>query len=221
MSTIFSKPMFWGDQNCIQPTEIANIGYAAGDNPAAEHENYFRHQTYLCLQELQKTVNTLEAETVAEAGLCGENVFYLLRKDGTMTISGTGSVRDHAFLNREDITEMEIHIGGSLGDGSIPNNGGVFAGCHNLNRVSVNCSAIGDFAFLQCAKLSYLAIGNQVSKIGSLIFEFAATVVNSTIVEYAGTMEEWSAIQKNADWAEDGNLYKNQVSCTDGTVSIA
>lgn len=49
----FKTPMYWSDENCSEPGEIAQTGYSIGDSPAAEHENYFRRQTYLCLTELQ------------------------------------------------------------------------------------------------------------------------------------------------------------------------
>lgn len=52
----FTEPMYWGGTNCVKPENVAESGYVAGDNPAAEHENYFRHQTYLCLKELQDAI---------------------------------------------------------------------------------------------------------------------------------------------------------------------
>lgn len=65
MSDHFTKePMYWSGENCVQPEAIAETGYVAGDNPAAEHENYFRHQTYLCIKELQVGVGYL-TEAVA------------------------------------------------------------------------------------------------------------------------------------------------------------
>ena len=49
----YTEPMFWGGNNCICPEGIAQTGYQPHDSPAAEHENYFRRQTYLCIKELQ------------------------------------------------------------------------------------------------------------------------------------------------------------------------
>lgn len=213
MSTTFSKPMFWGEQNCIQPTEIANAGYVLGDNPAAEHENYFRHQTYLCLQELQKAVNTLEAETVAEAGLCGENVFYLLRKDGTMTITGTGSIADHQFQGRNDISEVKINISGSVGTEA-------FSGCEKLTSMCVDCSIIGDRAFADCHYLQYLSLGKGISKIGSYIVEDIMISHHITTGVYQGTTAEFLAIARAKNWAAGHHFIGNKVTCTDGEILI-
>lgn len=213
MSTAFSKPMFWCDQNCIQPTEIANTGYVAGDNPAAEHENYFRHQTYLCLQELQKVANTLEGETVAEAGLCGENVFYLLQKNGMLTITGTGSIADNQFQGRNDISEVKIDIAGSVGAEA-------FARCEKLTSMTVNCSSIGDRAFADCHYLQYLSLGKSISKIGSYIVDDIMISYHITTGVYQGTTAEFLAIDRSKDWATGHHFIGNKITCTDGVVLL-
>lgn len=76
----YTEPMFWSGNNCVQPGEIAQIGYQAGDNPAAEHENYFRRQMYLCIKELQSYLfniaDTVQFQNDTQGG------FYYLNDDG-------------------------------------------------------------------------------------------------------------------------------------------
>lgn len=73
--TQITQPMFWGKNQCEEPGAIAQTGYQKGDNPAAEHENYFRRQTYLCIKQLQSFLfNTADEVTfLGEEG----NLYYL------------------------------------------------------------------------------------------------------------------------------------------------
>ena len=202
----FSEPMDWSDNNCIKPDAIAAVGYVSGDNPAAEHENYFRRQTYICLSELQYYA-------VVDTGLCGENVFYLLRYGGESSISGTGSIAERAFIGNEKMKTADIQISGKLGADA-------FTGCTYLSSVNVNCTEIGNQSFSMCPRLRTIKLGKNISQIGTAILDGTPTIVSNTIVEYAGTVAEWNAIQKDSDWAYGSNIANHEVVCTDGTVPI-
>lgn len=218
----FSKPMYWGEQNCIQPTDIANIGYVPGDNPAAEHENYFRRQTYLCLQELQSTVRSIyEAVNVMipyvelESGNCGENTEYSIRADGTLHITGNGSINDLSFEKREDFTAAEIDIGGDTGIGA-------FSGCTNLGIVTVSCNKICDKAFAGCFKLNTFTIGKSVTEIGSqILLGSGFHIANGIEILYEGTIAEWNAVTKAENWVGEMVTVKDGVVvCLDGTAEV-
>lgn len=218
----FSKPMYWGEQNCIQPTDIADIGYVPGDNPAAEHENYFRRQTYLCLQELQSTVRSIyEAVNVMipyvklESGNCGKDTEYSLCADGTLHVTGNGSINDLAFEKREDFTAAEIDIGGDVGIGA-------FSGCTNLGMATVSCNKICDKAFAACSKLNTLIIGKSVTEIGSGILTGSAFHIGTGVhIEYAGTIVQWNAVTKAENWVGEMVTVKDGVVvCLDGTAEV-
>lgn len=83
-----TEPMYWSGTNAQKPEGIAKTGYRVKDNPAAEHENYFRHVTYQCIKELQQILLN-QAEHVQFAG-DAENGFYFLDDDGNRL---TGQVR--------------------------------------------------------------------------------------------------------------------------------
>jgi len=218
----FSNPMYWGEKNCIQPTDIANTGYVPGDNPAAEHENYFRRQTYLCLQELQSTVkmlyesvNVMLPYVVLDSGICGEDTEYSHFADGTLRVTGDGSINERAFELKDDFNFLEINIGGDIGAGA-------FVGCEWLNSVTVNCKKICDNVFCVCPRLNHLIIEKSVSEIGSgIIFGSAFHIGRGVRIEYTGTMAEWNAIKKAADWIGDQVVVENGVvNCSDGTVEV-
>lgn len=86
-----TEPMFWSGQNCICPEGIAKTGYQSGDNPAAEHENYFRRQTYLCIKELQSYLFN-QADSVQFEKDASGDLYYLdengERMTGEVTIDG-------------------------------------------------------------------------------------------------------------------------------------
>ncbi|MBQ9506325.1 MAG: InlB B-repeat-containing protein [Clostridia bacterium] len=51
------------------------------------------------------------AATVVETGSCGESATYTLDSDGLLTISGSGTIADNAFLNRTDIRKVVVEEG--------------------------------------------------------------------------------------------------------------
>ena len=89
----FSQPMYWGDKNCIQPTDIADVGYVPGNNPAAEHENYFRHQTYICLLELQRLAEKLSTQIAAIEGCVRTYNFPDVDGDGIVSVSDAARIQ--------------------------------------------------------------------------------------------------------------------------------
>ncbi len=218
----FLNPMYWGKQNCIQPTDIANTGYVPGDNPAAEHENYFRRQTYLCLKELQSIVSTLNEYIdimrpyiAIDAGVCGEGTEYSLCLDNTLQITGTGSIDASVFEHREDFSALEVNIGGNVGIGA-------FGGCTELNTANINCVKIGSNAFMGCSKLGFITIGENVTEIESGILTGSGFYIpNGIRIMYAGTTTEWNAITKADNWIGYGVTVENGVViCTDGNVEV-
>lgn len=84
----YTEPMFWSGNNCIQPGSIAQTGYVGGDNPAAEHENYFRHQTYMCIKELQSYLFNVADAIQFQQTENGD--FYYLDESGNKV---TGTVK--------------------------------------------------------------------------------------------------------------------------------
>lgn len=224
MSNTFLEPMYWGDKNCIEPTEIADKGYKGGDNPSAEHENYFRHQTYLCIRELQQEIEILQKSIrILKNNVfspCGEHVTYEIDKS-TMYIKGTGSINDSAFKDSSDkmndlFNSLNIDIKGKIGNQSFSNCG--------LQVVNIkNCAEIGDFAFAGNSALNYLFLSKTISVIGERVFTGCGTSIeNGIFIEYEGTIAEWNAIDKNENWVGDFCKIKDDViHCKDGNISIS
>ena len=87
-------------------------------------------------------------------GKCGDNLSWKYT-NSTLTITGTGAMYDYTsstmpwILLRDSITEIVISSGCTLIGNS------VFAGCANLNSVTIpnSVTGIGDSAFSGCGKL--------------------------------------------------------------------
>lgn len=100
----------------------------------------------------------------ADSGYCGEmgdDVAWVLDSDGVLTVSGSGKIRDFAFVNRPDIVSVVIRDGvKGVGDSA-------FESCKNLTSITLPDSVtdIGCEAFRNCRKLKEITIPDGVTAI--------------------------------------------------------
>lgn len=167
------------------------------------------------LKKVMRAVDVISSYIEISIEECGEDVEAVISADETLRISGTGSINERAFEKREDFSTLIIDIGGDVGMGA-------FGGCENLSEITVNCNKINSKAFWACTRLHWLNIGKSVSEIGSGIISNSAFYIPSGVrVMYDGTMEEWNAITKAADWIGDQvTVENNVVVCSDGEVEV-
>jgi hypothetical protein len=90
-------------------------------------------------------------EEVPTSGTCGDNLTWTLSDDGTLTITGSGAMRDYAnsnspfYANRENIKKVIIEEG---------------------------VTSIGEWAFSECDSLKEIIIPNSVSEIDPYSFYY-------------------------------------------------
>lgn len=115
-------------------------------------------------ETVEETVGML-AEDVIDSGTCGDDLTWMLTKDGTLTISGTGEMEYYHGAdtapwckNQEDIVNVVVTSGVT----SIGNY--VFSGCSNLTSVTIpeSVTSIGDLAFDGCSSLTSVRIPDGV-----------------------------------------------------------
>ena len=117
-----------------------------------------------------------------ESGTCGTNTTWVLDDDGTLTISGTGTVGDFFSSYRDDITNVIINSGvTSIGEDA-------FRNCSNLNSVTIPSSvtSIGSAAFRYCENLNSITIlGNSI--------DIAKGAFYGCLLEnfYVNSVEQW------------------------------
>ncbi len=126
----------------------------------------------------------VEAATTVDSGTCGENLTWTLDSDGTLTISGTGKMKDYTWCDVSPFYYKNIIKTVNIYDGvtSIGNYG--FSGCSNLMSVTIPDSVmrIGYNAFCNCSSLTSVIIGSEVNDIDSVNSVFEGCSKLETIV---------------------------------------
>lgn len=109
-------------------------------------------------------------DLLIDSGYCGENIKYMLKKDGTLTIFGKG--------------EMNDYNGGSL----VP-----WSGYRDRIKNVVICegvTSVGKLAFYECKFISNITIPNGVMRIGKSAFEECENLNNISIPKGVTSVED-------------------------------
>ena len=136
-----------------------------------------------------ETETTVEDETLAVLpsiahGTCGDNLTWVLTEDGTLTISGSGKMKDYSsssvapwYSNRTKILSAVVEPGvESVGNYA-------FYACLKLASVSLpdGVKRIGPSAFQDCTRLTAVEIPDSVTSIGHNVFDDCSSLTNVTI----------------------------------------
>ena len=132
---------------------------------------------------------TALAVDIVDSGTCGakgSNLTWRLGSEGTLTISGTGEMKNYDFKilfgeeapwKKKDVKAVVIDNGVvSIGDSA-------FYGCTNLTDVTIadSVTSIGDSAFYGCANLTDVTIPDSVTSIGDSAFYGCTSLTHITI----------------------------------------
>ena len=129
--------------------------------------------------------NTVQATTVA-SGKAGQDIIWTLDDSGTLTISGTGKMRNYEFSNipwndyrygRNSIRNVIIEDGiTSIGDNA-------FSSCQDLTCVTIpdSVTSIGNWAFYASREIENIIIPEGVTTIGRCAFYNCSGLENLTI----------------------------------------
>ena len=110
-------------------------------------------------------------------GTCGDNVFWTLDDEGTLTISGEGAMSDAAFYQRTDIKKVVIESGvTSIGDSA-------FSRCESLISITIpnSVTSIGNYAFAYSTSLTNITLSNSITFIDQCAFYGCTSLTNITI----------------------------------------
>ena len=117
---------------------------------------------------------TASAAEIVDSGTCGENLTWELDSEGTLTISGTGAMRDYGgnipnapwYSKRDSIKAAKIKPGVTT-IGSY-----AFFYCMNMMSVEIaeSVTAIKTRAFSHCIRLNRPILSNGLVSIGSYAF---------------------------------------------------
>ena len=139
------------------------------------------------------------------SGTCGDNASWVI-KDGVLTISGSGAMKDYAdkedspFESREDITKIVVESGiTSIGDHAFYNCNEVtsiqlptslrtigtysLALCHKIGRMTIpeGVTSLGDHAFYWTRDLKTVDLPSTLKKIGPYCFSMCSEFESITL----------------------------------------
>lgn len=123
-----------------------------------------------------------ERMPIATSGQCGENAYYTLNDDGTLTITGTGAIYDYKndvspFRDNLDIKSVVVEEGITY----IPE--GSFVRCYNIESATLSAQDIGDSAFAWCNNLKNVTLENGVEVVENAAFGGCTLLETVTIPE--------------------------------------
>ena len=122
----------------------------------------------------------------ASDGTCGENLTWTLDDTGTLTISGTGEMKNYDDMTnfhpwywnfRYDIKKINIKEGvTSIGDHA-------FSHCYDLTEITIpkSVTSIGDSAFSVCSGLTDITIPEGVTSIGDSAFYYCSGLTDINV----------------------------------------
>lgn len=210
-------PFVGGSASADTPSEATLFGYIFGTS-------YFRD--FLKIQQKYSRSSSSERyyyfpSTLKSVTITGGNIFYGAFYGCKMLTSitlpeGVTDIGDLAFWYCEGLKSIDIP------DGVTRIGASAFAYCTALEGIDIpdKVTGIGDYAFLGCYSIADVTIGDGVKSIGKEAFSGCSGItvleipksVNSigeyafygctalTTVNYAGSEEEWEAIEKGTKW---------------------
>ncbi len=114
-----------------------------------------------------------------------DNLTWKLDADGTLTISGTGAMKDYDYNNNPSPANQKK---GSvkkvvIKDGVTSIGKYAFCNCSNLKSITIldSVTSIGDFAFSDCSSLTSITIPYSVTRIGDFAFSGCSSLTSITI----------------------------------------
>ena len=148
---------------------------------AAATLTYFPNDT---LQNIRLEISA-SAETTTEPQVWNEdNLTWTLDANGTLTISGTGTMKDYDYNNNPSPAYNNSNVKKIVIEDGVTSIGkSAFSDCSNLTSITIpnSVTSIGDFAFYYCTSLTTITIPDNVTSIGESAFRFCSSLTSITI----------------------------------------
>ncbi|MDO4157216.1 MAG: leucine-rich repeat domain-containing protein [Oscillospiraceae bacterium] len=170
--------------------------------------NYLFYKCYnMASITLSSTLTQIGSHSMAQYDDYAEVVHGLW----TLTIPPTVKKMDDYAFSHNAMTELIVPSSVStMGDY-------VFSDCAALKTVRVESGVIGSYMFTHCAALNSLTISENCKSIGENVLSYCKKL---TTITYEGSLEQWAAITKPANWIQTGdhqhNGYLQKIQCLDG-----
>ena len=166
--------------------------------PALNHKNAY-------IRDISKPTETApgytgdrycpDCDTVLEKGYTywnEGNLTWKLDADGTMTISGTGTMKNY---NRNSPVYMNSKVKKVVIENGVTSIGNfAFYNCTSLTSITIpdSVTSIGEDAFSYCTSLTSITIPNSVTSIGNYAFSYCGGLISITIPDSVTSIGEWA-----------------------------
>ena len=148
---------------------------------AAATLTYFPNDT---LQNIRLEISTSAGTTTEPQVWNEDNLTWTLYADGTLTISGTGAMKNYDYndnpspvYNNSNVKKVVIEDGvTSIGNSA-------FNECISLTSITIpdSVTSIGTYAFSGCRSLTSITIPDSVTSIGAYAFQSCSNLTSITI----------------------------------------
>ena len=136
------------------------------------------------LQNIRLEISA-SAETTTEPQVWIEdNLTWTLTADGTLTISGTGAMKDYDYNNNQSPVYMNSSVKKVVIEDGVTSIGNwAFYKCTSLTTITIpdSVTSIGDWAFYKCTSLTTITIPDSVTSIGEAAFRGCSSLTSITI----------------------------------------
>lgn len=134
--------------------------------------------------------------SAATSGTCGSNLTWTLDDNGTLTISGTGKMKNWNnggfyapwYSNSDSIKNVIIENGvTSIGNSA-------FFGCSSLTNIMIpnSVASIGEGVFMDCSSLTSITIPNSITSIGDDTFFYCSSLTSIIIPNSITSIGGWA-----------------------------
>ena len=113
------------------------------------------------------------AEDAPTSGTCGEHLTWALDADGTLTVSGTGSMTDYKTASETPWYASRAVLKKAVLESGVTTVGEyAFGNCESLAQITIpdTVTAISAHSFIACYALENVAIPESVTEIGDFAF---------------------------------------------------
>ena len=173
---------------------------------AAATLTYFPNDT---LQNIRLELSA-SAETTTEPQVWNEdNLTWTLTADGTLTISGTGAMKDYDYdNNRSPVYGNSSVKKVVIEDGVTSIGNSAFDNCRRLTDITIpkSVTSIGNYAFYNCSSLTSITIPDSVTSIGDYAFFYCYQLTSITLSDSVTSIG-------NSAFSNCGSLTTISLSC--------
>ncbi len=187
-------------EKIVIPKSVSSIGnFSLNGSPNVTIYGYVGSTAETYAKKYNIPFVALDGREILAEGTCGDNLTWILYKDGELVISGTGAMKDYTnnilncapwYSNRTKITKLTI------GEGVTSVGTYAFLDCSSLVNAAISDSvtSIGDHAFNSCRAMTTVKMSGNVTNIGKFAFAYCSVLTGIDIPAGVTSIGEYTFV---------------------------